>query len=93
MNTVKNQLTGEYGAVPDTARYYKVSQPTLTTKKIEGHPRCMISPYCRLRGSSGWLWEIQTMERVAVENMLLWNLVTSGALQSLSGALLASMVH
>ena len=24
MNKVKNQLTGEYGAVPDTARYYKV---------------------------------------------------------------------
>ena len=33
MNTVKNQLTGEYGAVPDTARYYKVRQPTITTKK------------------------------------------------------------
>ena len=24
MNKVKNQLTGEYGPVPDTARYYKV---------------------------------------------------------------------
>ena len=26
MNSVKNQLTGEYGPVPDTARYYKVRQ-------------------------------------------------------------------
>ena len=26
MNNVKNQLTGEYGSVPDTARHYKVSQ-------------------------------------------------------------------
>ena len=33
------------------------------------------------------------MEREAVESMLLWNLVTSGVSQSLSGALLASMVH
>lgn len=24
MNNVRNQVTGEYGAVPDTARYYKV---------------------------------------------------------------------
>ena len=24
MNMVKNQLTGDYGPVPDTARYYKV---------------------------------------------------------------------
>jgi len=24
MNNVRNQLTGEFGAVPDTARYYKV---------------------------------------------------------------------
>ena len=24
MNKVKNHLTGEYGAVPDTGRYYKV---------------------------------------------------------------------
>lgn len=24
MNKVKNQVTGEYGPVPDTARYYKV---------------------------------------------------------------------
>ena len=23
-NHVKNQMTGEYGVVPDTARYYKV---------------------------------------------------------------------
>ena len=27
MNNIKNQLTGEYGSVPDTARHYKVSQP------------------------------------------------------------------
>ena len=25
MNKVRNQITGEYGPVPDTARYYKVS--------------------------------------------------------------------
>ena len=25
MNNIKNQLTGEYGPVPDTARHYKVS--------------------------------------------------------------------
>ena len=24
MNNVRNQLTGEFGTVPDTARYYKV---------------------------------------------------------------------
>ena len=24
MNKVKNHITGEYGPVPDTARYYKV---------------------------------------------------------------------
>ena len=25
LNNVKNQLTGEFGGVPDTARYYKVN--------------------------------------------------------------------
>ena len=25
LNNVKNQLNGEYGGVPDTARYYKVN--------------------------------------------------------------------
>ena len=25
-NNVKNQLTGDYGAVPDTARHYKVCE-------------------------------------------------------------------
>ncbi len=25
LNNVKNQLTGEFGGVPDTARYYKVT--------------------------------------------------------------------
>ncbi len=29
MNMVKNQLTGEYGEVPATARYYKVGVSTL----------------------------------------------------------------
>ena len=29
-NHVKNQVTGEYGAVPDTARYYKVCSQTST---------------------------------------------------------------
>lgn len=27
VNKIKNQLTGEYGGVPDVARHYKVSSP------------------------------------------------------------------
>lgn len=36
-NHVKNQMTGEYGAVPDTARYYKVCGQTWTN---------LLSIYC-----------------------------------------------
>ena len=31
-NSVKNALTGEYGAVPDTARHYKVEKINLLSE-------------------------------------------------------------
>ena len=33
MNKVKNQLTGDYGPVPDTARYYKVMALSITKQR------------------------------------------------------------
>ena len=34
LNEVKSQLTGEYGAVPDTARQYKVREPASTVLRL-----------------------------------------------------------
>ena len=36
MNSVRNQLTGEFGPVPDTARYYKVANYLGTTIYCNG---------------------------------------------------------
>ena len=48
---MKNQLTGEYGPVPDTARYYKViavAEVRLFTRLAAGFLSCAIIASCDL---------------------------------------------
>lgn len=78
MNNVKNQVTGEYGPVPDTARYYKVYTHISCTVSVH----CMYnvhvltavlfshSPPTRLITSHGLSWETLIMVREVAENML-----------------------
>jgi aconitate hydratase len=80
-NSVKNQLTGEYAPVPDVQRAYKAAGigSIICTLHIRyrGIFACQLMCSVHIRQPvSEVLWLVmRIMERVAVVNMRLWNLV------------------
>ena len=93
MNNVRNQLTDEFGGVPDTARYYKVIRGVGVGGESDPLTAVLCVCVCSPRMCHGWWWGMPTMAREAAENTLHWSQDTWGEGPSSSRALHAYTVR